>query len=88
VLHAAGEGPTVNSAHGPCAPSCKSNISPDMALRVAKAFNRSAETWAGIQLDYDCSSPPLPERDQRQASQKDPLITIIRNVAEASVFLD
>jgi len=24
-----------------------------MAVRLAKAFGSSAETWAGIQLDYD-----------------------------------
>jgi antitoxin HigA-1 len=31
----------------------KSGISPEMAVRLAKAFGSSAETWAGIQLDYD-----------------------------------
>jgi len=28
-------------------------ISPEMAIRLAKAFGSSAETWAGLQLDYD-----------------------------------
>src|SRR3974390_1722373 len=28
-------------------------ISPEMAIRLAKAFGSSAEIWAGVQLDYD-----------------------------------
>jgi addiction module HigA family antidote len=28
-------------------------ISPEMAIRLAKAFGSSPETWAGLQLDYD-----------------------------------
>ncbi len=28
-------------------------ISPEMAIRLAKAFGSTAEAWAGIQLDYD-----------------------------------
>ena len=31
----------------------KSGISPEMAVRLAKAFGSTAETWASIQLDYD-----------------------------------
>ncbi len=31
----------------------KSGISPEMAIRLAQAFGSSAETWLGIQLDYD-----------------------------------
>ena len=31
----------------------KAGISPEMAIRLAKAFGSSAETWLGIQLDYD-----------------------------------
>src|SRR5208337_2951716 len=31
----------------------KSGISPEMAVRLAKAFGSSAETWLGIQMDYD-----------------------------------
>lgn len=31
----------------------KSGISPEMAVRLAKAFGSSAETWLGVQLDYD-----------------------------------
>jgi antitoxin HigA-1 len=28
-------------------------ISPEMAIRLAKAFGSTPEAWAGIQLDYD-----------------------------------
>ena len=28
-------------------------ISPEMAIRLAKAFGSTPQTWAGIQLDYD-----------------------------------
>ena len=31
----------------------RSGISPEMAFRLAKAFGSSAETWLGLQLDYD-----------------------------------
>ncbi len=31
----------------------KSGISPEMAVRLAKAFGGSPETWPGIQMDYD-----------------------------------
>jgi len=28
-------------------------VSPEMAIRLAKAFGSSAAVWAGLQLDYD-----------------------------------
>ncbi len=31
----------------------KAGISPEMAVRLAKAFGGSAETWLGLQTDYD-----------------------------------
>ena len=31
----------------------KSGVSPEMAIRLAKAFGSSPETWLGMQLDYD-----------------------------------
>lgn len=31
----------------------KSGISPEMALRLSKAFGSSPETWLKMQLDYD-----------------------------------
>jgi len=31
----------------------KSGISPEMAIRLSKAFGSRAEVWLGMQLDYD-----------------------------------
>ncbi len=31
----------------------KSGISPEMAIRLSKAFGSSPETWLGMQMDYD-----------------------------------
>ncbi len=31
----------------------KSGISPEMAVRLSKAFGSSPEVWLGMQLDYD-----------------------------------
>lgn len=31
----------------------KSAMSPEMAIRLAKAFGSSAEVWMGLQLDHD-----------------------------------
>jgi len=31
----------------------KSGISPEMAIRLTKAFGSTAETWLGMQLAYD-----------------------------------
>jgi addiction module HigA family antidote len=31
----------------------KAGISPEMAVRLAKAFGSTAETWLGMQTDYD-----------------------------------
>jgi addiction module HigA family antidote len=28
-------------------------VSPEMAIRLAKAFGSAPEVWAGLQLDYD-----------------------------------
>ena len=33
--------------------NCKSGISPEMSLRLSKAFGSSPETWLRMQLDYD-----------------------------------
>ena len=41
----------------------KSGISPEMAVRLAKAFGSSAETWLGIQLDYDLAQVRRREGD-------------------------
>ncbi len=31
----------------------KSGVSPQMAIRLSKAFGGSAEVWLGLQMDYD-----------------------------------
>ena len=31
----------------------KAGISPEMAIRLSKAFGSSPETWLGLQMDYD-----------------------------------
>ncbi|MBX3302878.1 MAG: HigA family addiction module antidote protein [Nitrospira sp.] len=31
----------------------KSGISPEMAIRLSKAFGSRAEVWLGLQMDYD-----------------------------------
>jgi len=31
----------------------KNGVSPEMAIRLAKAFGSSAEVWLGLQMDYD-----------------------------------
>lgn len=31
----------------------KNGISPEMAIRLSKAFGGSAEVWLGMQMDYD-----------------------------------
>jgi addiction module HigA family antidote len=31
----------------------KSGISPEMAIRLAKAFGSRAEVWLGLQMEYD-----------------------------------
>ena len=33
--------------------NAKSGISPEMAIRLDKAFGGGAEVWLGLQLDYD-----------------------------------
>jgi len=39
----------------------KSGISPEMAIRLSKAFGGSPETWLGMQLDYDLAQARLHE---------------------------
>ena len=39
----------------------RSGISPEMALRLSKAFGSSPETWLGMQLDYDLARARLHE---------------------------
>ena len=41
----------------------KSGISPEMAVRLARAFGSSAETWLGIQMDYDLAQVRRREKE-------------------------
>lgn len=34
----------------------KSGISPEMAIRLAKAFGSRAEVWLGLQMEYDLAA--------------------------------
>ena len=37
----------------------KSGISPEMAIRLSKAFGSRPEVWLGMQLDYDLAQAQL-----------------------------
>jgi addiction module HigA family antidote len=39
----------------------KSGVSPEMAVRLAKAFGSDAETWLRMQLNYDLAQVPQDE---------------------------
>jgi addiction module HigA family antidote len=39
----------------------KSGISPEMAIRLSKAFGSRPEVWLGMQLDYDLAQAQLHE---------------------------
>ncbi|HYM17602.1 MAG TPA: HigA family addiction module antitoxin [Micropepsaceae bacterium] len=43
----------------------KSGISPEMAIRLHKAFGGGPEIWLGLQLDYDLAQALKKERDIR-----------------------
>lgn len=40
----------------------KSGISPEMAIRLSKAFGGGADVWLGIQMDYDLAQAMKNER--------------------------
>ena len=40
----------------------KSGISPEMAIRLEKAFGGGAEVWLGLQMDYDLAQAMKNER--------------------------
>ena len=51
----------------------RSGISPEMALRLARAFGSSAEVWLGLQMDYDLAQAQkkagkIKVRDLRRAA--------------------
>jgi addiction module HigA family antidote len=50
----------------------KSGISPEMAIRLSKAFGSSAETWLGMQLDHDLAQARLHEGDIRVSRVRRP----------------
>ena len=41
----------------------KSGISPEMAIRLDKAFGGGADVWLGLQLDYDLAQARQNERE-------------------------
>jgi addiction module HigA family antidote len=43
----------------------KSGISPEMAIRLDKAFGGSAEVWLGVQMDYDLAQAMKHERSMK-----------------------
>lgn len=43
--------------------SGKSGISPEMAVRLSKAFGSSPETWLGMQVDFDLAEVRARERE-------------------------
>jgi addiction module HigA family antidote len=43
----------------------KSGISPEMAIRLDKAFGGGAEVWLGLQMDYDLAEAMKRERTIR-----------------------
>lgn len=36
--------------------ACKSDVTPEMALRLEKALGRSAESWMAMQVDYSLAT--------------------------------
>ena len=36
--------------------NCKAGVSPEMAIRLSKAFGSTAETWLRMQLAYDLAT--------------------------------
>ena len=42
--------------------TCKSGISPEMAIRLSKAFGSTPETWLRMQLSYDLAQARKDER--------------------------
>jgi addiction module HigA family antidote len=41
----------------------KSGISPEMAIRLEKAFGGGAQIWLGLQMDYDLAQAMKHERE-------------------------
>jgi addiction module HigA family antidote len=45
--------------------NAKSGVSPEMAIRLSKAFGSRPEVWLGMQLDYDLAQARRHEADIR-----------------------
>jgi antitoxin HigA-1 len=52
----------------------KSGISPEMAIRLDKAFGGGADVWLGLQLDYDLAQER--KHDQGETCGKNSLIVL------------
>jgi addiction module HigA family antidote len=50
----------------------KSGISPEMAIRLTKAFGSTPETWLGMQLAYDLAAARKNERKIKVYRQRIP----------------
>lgn len=50
----------------------KSGISPEMAIRLTKAFGGTPETWLGIQIAYDLAAVRKMENKIKVQRQRNP----------------
>jgi len=49
-----------------------SGVSPEMALRLSKALDRSPESWLAMQCNHDLSQKPAKTRNKNPGSQQKP----------------
>jgi addiction module HigA family antidote len=56
----------------------KSGVSPEMAIRLSKAFGSSPETWLGMQLDYDLAQARQHEGEIRVERVQRPPVEQLR----------
>jgi addiction module HigA family antidote len=57
----------------------KSGISPEMAIRLSKAFGSRAEMWLGLQMEYDLAEAQKTSGKihvMRVAPKKEELVTV------------
>ena len=52
-----------------------SGISPEMAIRLSKAFGSSPEVWAGLQLDYEMAAA-MKNADQIRVQRVSPRTSV------------
>ncbi len=48
----------------------KAGISPEMAIRLSKAFGSSPEVWLGMQMEYDLAQAETRRKDQRESNPR------------------